>query len=69
VQVGQGLPSNYGANDGVWLVSDHNGDGRDDLVHRWTWGINTWVSQGNGTYVQVGQGLPSNYGANDGVWL
>ncbi|MEZ5095944.1 MAG: hypothetical protein R2731_07350 [Nocardioides sp.] len=40
----------YGYTDGVWRVADVNRDGRDDLVHRWSQGVNTWLSKGDGTY-------------------
>ena len=30
--------------------SDANGDGKTDLIHRWSAGVNTWLSAGDGTY-------------------
>ena len=54
---------------GIWLVGDVNGDGKDDIVHRWDLGINTWISNGNGTYTITSQSLPPDYGVGQGVWL
>jgi hypothetical protein len=48
---------------------DVNGDGRADLVHRWSQGVNTWLSKGDGTYTIVGQQAQAGYGYTDGVWL
>jgi hypothetical protein len=33
-----------------WLTADANGDGRTDLIHLWSGGINTLLSDGNGGY-------------------
>jgi hypothetical protein len=33
-----------------WLVGDFNGDGKDDLVHLVGDHVNTWTSNGNGTF-------------------
>ena len=47
---------------------DANGDGRTDLVHRWSQGVNTWLSNGDGTYAIRGQGAQAGYGFGDGQW-
>ena len=68
----------YAYAEGVWMAADVNGDGRDDLVHRWNSGVNTWLSRGDGTY---GNGVSGNAGAfrefrafpgyayAEGVWM
>ena len=48
---------------------DVNGDGRTDLVHRWSQGVNTWMSKGDGTYAISTQQAQPGYGYGDGTWM
>ena len=52
----------------VGYVIDVNGDRRADLIHRWSTGVNTWLSKGDGSYDIKGQQAQAGYGYNDGVW-
>ena len=47
---------------------DVNGDGKTDLVHRWSQGVNTWISNGDGSYSLHTQQAQSGYGYTDGQW-
>jgi hypothetical protein len=47
---------------------DVNGDGKIDLVHRWSQGVNTWISNGDGGYSIRGQQAQAGYGYTDGQW-
>jgi hypothetical protein len=51
------------------MPADFNGDGRTDLVHRWSGGLNVWISNGDGSLTQFYQGAQAGYGWTDGVWL
>ena len=48
---------------------DVNGDGRIDVIHRWDLGVNTWISNGDGTYQIRGFQAHAGYGYAQGVWL
>jgi hypothetical protein len=48
---------------------DANGDGRTDLVHRWSVGVNTWLSNGDGSYTIKTQQAHAGYGYGQGVWF
>ena len=52
----------------VGYAIDVNGDKRADLIHRWSTGVNTWLSKGDGSYDIKGQQAQAGYGYNDGVW-
>ncbi len=41
----------------LWLAGDMNGDGRADLVHVWDGGLNTLLSNANGTYALIAEGF------------
>jgi hypothetical protein len=60
---GRGCPSTLG------VPFDANGDGRIDLVHRWSGGVNTWLSNGDGGYTIRGHAAPVGYGYAQGVWF
>jgi hypothetical protein len=68
-------PTDFGesANEGcpvqIGARFDANGDGRDDLVHRWSDGVNTWLSKGDGTYTITTQQAQAGYGYTDGTWM
>jgi hypothetical protein len=65
---GQQIPG-YGFGDGQWFATDADDDGRIDLVHRWSQGVNTWLSKGDGTYnVQQFQAW-TGYGYQQGTWF
>ena len=57
----------------TWLSSDVNGDGRADLSHLWAGGINTLLSNADGTYTLVKEGWKprADYGMGIGstTWL
>ena len=53
----------------VGFPIDVNGDKQADLIHRWSQGVNTWLSNGNGTYTIKGQQAHAGYGYTNGVWL
>ena len=53
----------------VGFPIDVNGDKQADLIHRWSQGVNTWLSNGNGTYTIKGQQAHTGYGYTDGIWL
>src|SRR5207247_9965178 len=59
---------NYGIQAGSWLSGDFNGDGKGDLVHLTASDyVNTWLSNGNGTF-NVGFFRPwPNYGIQAGI--
>jgi hypothetical protein len=59
----------YGTLLGAWVVSDVNGDGKDDLQHIWGGDyINTWISRGDGTYqIKSFQPWPG-YNTSMGSW-
>jgi hypothetical protein len=59
----------YGTGLGAWGVSDVNGDGKDDLQHVWGGDyINTWISNGDGSYyLRSFQPWPG-YGTSLGSW-
>ncbi len=56
---------------GEWLTpGDMNGDGDTDLVHRHGGGVNTWASDGDGTFTIQGFVKPSSfYAMNSGEWI
>lgn len=60
----------YAWNDGTWVAGDVNGDGRTDMIHRWSGGVNTWLSNGDGTFnwIRGYQAWP-DYGYAQGNWL
>jgi hypothetical protein len=39
-----------------WISADVTADGRGDLLHVWSGGVNTWVARGDGTYSLVREG-------------
>jgi hypothetical protein len=52
-----------------WKVADVTGDGKADLLHLWSGGVNTWISNGDGTYNLPATYIPfSNYNMNGGTW-
>ncbi len=53
----------------VGVPFDANGDGKTDLVHRWSNGVNTWLSAGDGGYVVKTQQAHPGYGYENGVWF
>jgi hypothetical protein len=61
--------ANYGIQTGSWLSGDFNGDGKDDLMHLTESDyVNTWLSNGNGTF-DVRSFRPwANYGIQTGSW-
>jgi hypothetical protein len=48
---------------------DVNGDGRRDAIHRWSEGVNTWFSNGDGTWNVTGFQAHAGYGYRQGTWL
>lgn len=62
--------SGYGTRLGAWVVSDVNGDGKDDLQHIWGSGdyINTWISKGDGTYSIKSFRPWPGYNTSIGLW-
>jgi hypothetical protein len=48
----------YNMTGGTWQFADVNGDGKMDLLHMWSGGVNTWLSNGNGTYTVHNPSLP-----------
>ena len=61
----------YAIPNGLWLVADVNGDGRDDIVHavKSTNYVHTWMSNGDGTFA-VGTFSPwPGYAIPNGLWL
>jgi hypothetical protein len=64
------LPSGYSMTSGIgWKVADFNGDGKADLAHLWSGGVNTWLSNGNGTYTVSSPYKPSGYSMTSNVSL
>ena len=60
----------YATPNGLWMVADINGDGRDDIVHavRGRDYVHTWTSNGDGTF-RVGTFRPwSGYAIPNGEW-
>ena len=53
----------------VGYVIDVNGDRRADLIHRWSTGVNTWLSKGDGSYDIKGQQAQAGYGYGEGTWM
>jgi len=54
--------SGYSMTGGIgWKVGDFNHDGKTDLLHIWSGGVNTWLSNGDGTYTVTNPYLPSGY--------
>jgi hypothetical protein len=62
--------SNYSMTSGFyWKVGDVTGNGKDDLLHMWSGGVNTWISNGDGTYTVANPYKPfSNYNMTGGTW-
>ena len=59
----------YNTGLGTWGVSDVNGDGKDDLQHIWGGDyINTWISNGDGTYYMRSFQPWQGYATNLGSW-
>lgn len=62
------IPSGYNMNGGFdWEVADANGDGKSDLLHLWSGGVNTWISNGNGTYSVSPTYRPTGYNMTSGI--
>ena len=64
----RGEPVEEGCPAEVGVPIDGNGDRRVDLVHRWSQGVNTWLSNGDGTYAVKGFQAHAGYGYAQGVW-
>ncbi|MEZ5192289.1 MAG: hypothetical protein R2734_07125 [Nocardioides sp.] len=61
----RGEPGNQGCAAQTGSRVDVNRDGRDDLVHRWSQGVNTWLSKGDGSYTVKGMQAWAGYGYTD----
>jgi hypothetical protein len=61
----------YGIPNGVWLVGDFNGDGKNDIVHavRGTNYVHPWLSRGNGTFDIRTHAAWAGYLIPNGLWL
>jgi hypothetical protein len=61
----------YAIPNGLWLVGDFNGDGRDDILHAvaGTDYVHLWQSRGDGTF-DIGTFRPwAGYAIPNGLWL
>ncbi|OHD13427.1 MAG: hypothetical protein A2Y34_16365 [Spirochaetes bacterium GWC1_27_15] len=59
----------YDMNTGNWLVADLNNDKKEDLIHITIYGyINTWISNGNGTFIVRSFKPWDGYGFQWGTW-
>jgi len=52
-----------------WEPGDFNGDGKSDLACIWSGGIDTWFSNGDGTYAYNGTYTVSGYGMTGCSWF
>jgi hypothetical protein len=61
----------YAIPNGVWLAADVTGDRRTDVVHVVAGGgyVNTWLSNGDGTYRVVSYRPWAGYATPNGLWL
>jgi hypothetical protein len=61
----------YAIPNGLWLVGDFNGDGRDDIVHavQNTNYVHTWQSIGDGTFDVKTFSPGAGYAIPNGLWL
>ena len=61
----------YGIPNGEWRIADVNGDGKADLIHAVAGAdyVNTWLSNGNGTFTVKSFRPWAGYGIPNGVWL
>ena len=59
----------YAYSNGDWLAADVNGNGKTDLIHRHDGGVNTWLSNGDGTWDITGHQPWPGYAYSNGDWL